>query len=78
MVQIEGADGTYLQVYDIGASDEPGIPKWTRPLVGEHMSEFVLNPWMKVTSGIGLRLTLDSDGSTAYEGPSVLACVRYK
>lgn len=78
LVQIEGAEGAYLQVYDVGNSEPLGTPKWTRLIVGEHMSEFVLAPWMKVTNGIGLRLTGNPDGSTPYEGLSVLLCVRYK
>ena len=78
MVQIEGAEGAYLQVYDVAPGDEPDTPKWTRPLVGEHMSEFTLNPWMKFSSGIAMRLTADAEGLSAYSGAAVLICVRYK
>lgn len=78
LVQIHGAEGAYLQIYDAQLAGDATSPVWTERLVGEHVSKVVFDPWLKCSAGVVLRLTVDAAGAVPYSGDAVVICARHR
>ena len=78
LVDIHGAEGAYLQIYNEQLAGNASAPVWTEWLDAEHVQRLRWDPWLWLSTGCVLRLTDDAAGAVPYSGGVVTICARHR